>query len=154
MLVRRQKRRPRRAAFTLLEVLLVLAIIGVIAALAVPQLLGRKQESDIKAAKIQIKTFERTLGSFALDHDGVYPEGDASTIFGMLMNPGQDAEGRARNPYLDEIIVDPWGIPLMYEYGQNISKPVRGNKPAIWSAGPDRQDGTDDDIGNWSNTDL
>lgn len=40
---------------------------------------------------------------------------------------------------------DPWGQKFFYRY------PGSHNPTSfdVWSSGPDRQDGTDDDIGNW-----
>jgi general secretion pathway protein G len=152
MQLRRRTRRQTRTAFTLLEVLLVLAIIGVIAALAVPQLLGRQQEALIKAAKANVKAFEDAARYYAVDHDGVYPEGDALSVTELLISPPPTRDGRPGKSYLDEPVLDPWGNPLMYEYPAQ-SKPVRGDKPAIWSHGP-IQDDPSDDIGNWKATDI
>jgi general secretion pathway protein G len=149
---RRTHHQESRAAFTLLEVLLVLAIIVVIAALAVPQLLGRQQEALIKAAKANVKAFEDAARYYAVDHDGVYPAGDTATVTELLIMPPPTRDGRPGKSYLDEPVLDPWGNPLMYEYPPQ-SKPVRGDKPAIWSHGPNPEDPSDD-IGNWRITDI
>jgi hypothetical protein len=51
-------------------------------------------------------------------------------------------------PYLDkeELPSDPWGNPYQYAY-----PPENGTMdfPDIWSAGPDGEDGTEDDICSW-----
>jgi hypothetical protein len=49
-------------------------------------------------------------------------------------------------------LLDPWGQPYRYDasmtyYGVN--QYTGESRPAIWSAGPDKQDGTDDDVRNW-----
>lgn len=48
-----------RRGFTLMEVLLVLAILGVIAAMVVPQLLGRQQKANEDAARMSIHGLEQ-----------------------------------------------------------------------------------------------
>ncbi len=139
----------RRRGFTLLEVLLVLAILGVIAAMVVPNLLGRQQEANIKVTKLNIKNFEDAVKLYAVDHDGQYPEGDTETVVALLMNTVDEETGQAVQPYLEEIPKDAWDRPLQYEYPPSGNHQTVGGKPAIWSYGPDGQDGTDDDIGNW-----
>lgn len=150
--MRRQTTRHRRSAFTLVEILLVLAIIGVIAAFAVPTLMGRQQQAMINATKIHIREFEKLVQTFAVDHDGVYPEGDAEIVAGKLANPGTDRDGRQIPPYTDKRPMDAWGRPLFYEYPPSGNRSTPGGKPAIWSAGYDGQDGNDDDITNWTGT--
>ena len=144
-----QRPTETRRGFTLLEVLLVLAIIGVIAALAVPQLLGRQQDAMIDATRIKIKGFEDAVKLYAAKHDGRYPQGNQDTVVAMLINPGQDKNGRQQQPFLEERPADAWDVPLLYEYPPSGNRPTAGGKPAIWSAGIDSQDGTDDDITNW-----
>lgn len=140
----------RRAAFTLIEVLLVLAIIGVIAALAVPNFLGKQQEALIKATQAKIKGLEQVAQMYAVDNDGVYPSGNADTALGLLINPGNDKNGRQRKPYMDEIPTDAWGNPLNYEFPPSGNRSTPGGKPAIWSAGPNKVDGDEDDVTNWN----
>ena len=142
-------RQQHRHGFTLLEVLLVLAILGVIAALVVPNLLGRQQEANIKLTRLNVKSFENVVKLYAVDHDGEYPTGDAETVVALLMSDVDDKTGETRQPYVEEIPYDAWDNPLQYEYPPSGNRQPAGMKPAIWSFGRDQQDGTDDDITNW-----
>ena len=55
-------------------------------------------------------------------------------------------------PYIqDKYLLDPWGTPYRYDnsrqyYGLNMTGT---DMPAVWSAGPDKVDGTPDDILGW-----
>lgn len=151
MKIQRKHSEKKRTGFTLLEVLLVLAIIGVIAAFAVPQLLGQQRQSMVKATRIHIQQFESNCQNYAVDHDGRYFQGDSESVVAQLMQPGLDKAGKPLPTYLAEIPRDSWGQPLMYEYpatGNRVNQLV--DKPAIWSLGEDGQDGTEDDVVNWS----
>ena len=55
-----------------------------------------------------------------------------------LINPPETGLGVREDPYLEELPVDPWGNDYFYN--------VEGNRPIIVSFGPDRQEGTQDDI--------
>lgn len=147
-----QSRRARRPGFTLLEVLLVLAILGVIAAMVVPQLLGRQKKAMIDATAASISGLEQALKLYAVDHAGEYPRGsqDALTV---LMTP-VDADGKPMEPYLEKLPKDAWEQVLYYEYPN--TKAPNSTKPAIWSSGPDKKndDGGGDDINNWSDLGL
>jgi hypothetical protein len=50
---------------------------------------------------------------------------------------------------MDATPKDAWGEQLYYEYPTSKGK---GDKPAVWSAGPNRtnEDGSGDDINSWS----
>ncbi len=56
----------------------------------------------------------------------------------------------------DSLPVDPWGSQYRYENNLAYNGLNRNGKttPAIWSAGPDRQDGTDDDVLGWEPEDA
>lgn len=140
----RERQRRRRHGFTLIELLLVLIILAIILALVVPNLLGRRAEAERRAAQVQIGLLEGALQHYQLDM-GDFPQGDDG-IAALYTNPaGEDT--RWRGPYLEEkALQDPWGQPYRYEWPtQRLS-----TKPALWSVGPDGQDGTPDDITNWA----
>jgi len=147
------RRTSVRSGFTLIEVLLVLAILGVIAAMVVPNLLGRQDEANRRATKISIAGFENAVKQYAAEHDGQFPEGNGDSVIQMLMTPEQTEESaKPRAPYLEKVPLDAWKNALRYEYPASGNHQSTTGKPAIWSAGPDRQDDTADDINNWSQT--
>lgn len=134
-------RSSSRRGFTLMELLIVLAIIGVIAAIAVPSFLGQQKKANVKATQASIHGLESALDYFATDHDGDYP----SSLDLLITNPGNDPKWSG--PYLKggRLPLDAWGNELMYMF------PAQNNvdKPDIYSAGPDRQANTADDVTNW-----
>ena len=140
-----QKLTPsRRRGFTLTEVLLVLAILGVIAAMVVPNLLARQQDALKKTTKSNIKTLENIATQYAIAHDGEMPRD-----LNALLTPGQDKDGKSIAPFVEKVPKDAWNQPLFFEFPNSKGG---GDKPAIWSSGPNKQneEGSGDDINNWS----
>lgn len=137
---RQQQARHRRSGFTLVEILLVLVIIGVIAAMAVPRLLGQQQAAYIKQTKIAIADLEKTAELWAVGNQGTYP-----ASIDALMQKSEDGTAAL----LDKMPTDAWQTPLNYEYPNTKASSER---PAIWSNGPNRQNenGGGDDINNWA----
>jgi general secretion pathway protein G len=138
----------RRGGFTLIEILIVIAIILVIAAMAVPQLMGRQRAAMVSAAKITVKEVEKATKFYAADHDGEFPQGGQEVWEQLLQQ--SEYRNRKLEPYLEEMPNDPWGELLNYTYPPEKNQ---GSKPDIWSNGPNRTDdggGADtDDVGNW-----
>ncbi len=132
----------RRAAFTLVEMLLVLVILAVLAAIVIPKFSGRSQQAKETAAKTQIGGFELALDAFEVD-TGAYPAG--SNSLGQLIDAPANAQGW-KGPYLKTIPPDPWGNVYLYTY------PGKNNASGydLSSMGPDARSGTEDDINNWS----
>jgi general secretion pathway protein G len=138
---RRQRARNERQGFTLMEVLLVLMILVVLASIAVG-IFGGTQEQALKdAAKGQLGVFKSAVSVYQL-HTRRLP----SDLKDLVDKPGDSklAE-RWHGPYLDRSPVDPWDNPY------KIASPGKHNSNSydVWSTGPDGQDGTADDIGNW-----
>ena len=65
----------RSAGFTLLEIMVVVIIIGLLAAVVVPQFLGRVDDARVAKAKQDIQAMQTALTMFKLDNY-VYPTTD------------------------------------------------------------------------------
>lgn len=139
---RRTRNRSReRAAFTLMEVLLVLVILVVLGSFAVGVFSNTQARALVRAAQSQIGLFKTPLNTYQLDV-GMYP----STLEALYSVPS-DLTNPTKwgGPYLETIPLDPWGNPYQYQFPGNNNP----NSYDVWSFGPDGQNGTADDIGNW-----
>jgi general secretion pathway protein G len=138
---------PKLSAFTLLEILVTLAIIGLLAGLAISnsdKIFGQSQET---VARIFVRdSLKTSLVRYKIDL-GDYPS-TAEGIAALITAPSGKAE-RWRGPYIEaaggRAPVDPWGEAYRYRY------PGTKNKGGydLYSVGPDKADGSEDDIGNW-----
>ena len=135
-----------REAFTLIELLLVLAILGVIMSMVVPNLLGRQKYANIDATRGSVKGAEQAVRMYALDHLGEYPS--MADGFRVLIEPPRGKDSRWRGPYLSTLPQDAWGNDLIYQYPSKHAP----REFDVYSAGPDKSAGTDDDIGTWSDS--
>ena len=136
-----------RRAFTLLEVLVVLAIIGLLVGLAVSNVTGILGGNQVKVTQMFVQTTMKTpLTAFRLDM-GDFPS-TADGLAARVTAPPNKSD-RWGGPYLEvkggKLPLDPWQEPYQYRY------PAVKNKTGydLWSKGPDKTDGTADDIGNW-----
>jgi general secretion pathway protein G len=140
--MRRDSIRRRRGGFTLMEVLLVLAILVILGSLAVGVFTGTQRSANINAAKGQVGLIDSALERYRFDI-GEFPA-DLTAL--RSMPPEVVDPNKWSGPYLNkEVGLDPWDNPYQY----NPSGGRNTDKPDLWSFGPDEQDGTDDDIGNW-----
>lgn len=141
---RTQNTRRRSHGFTLLEVLLVLAILIAIAAMVVPNIVGAADEANKDTTRLNINAFEQAAQMYKIKNK-VWPEGGTEDVV-MLLMMTEDDRGNPCAPFLEKIPVDAWGEPLQYEYPADNT----GNtaKPLIFSFGPDRDEGGNDNISN------
>ena len=133
-----------RAAFTLMEVLLVLVILVVLASMAVTIFQGTQEGAMQDTAKGQIGILKAAVDMYKF-HCRNSPDG----LDGLVNKPSDaKAAERWRGPYIDKVPLDPWDN----EY--KFAAPGKHNSSGfdIWSMGPDGQDGNADDIGNWEST--
>ena len=109
---RHGKREGREAGFTLMEMLVVLVLIGLIAAVAVPQVMRMFEGAKTKAVKIQLQTVGQALSFYQIDN-GAFP--DRRQGIGALWEAPQGLDSWA-GPYVRraEQLTDPWGRPLIY----------------------------------------
>ncbi len=100
----------KQYGFTLIELLIVMAILGMLAAIVGPTVINRFGESQVSAARNQLKAFETALDTHRLD-TGKYP----SALDGLLKNTTNSP--RWRGPYIkaENMPKDPWGSDYKYK---------------------------------------
>lgn len=132
---------PRsRAGFTLMELLLVLVILVVLGSMTVAFFGGTRERAFINSAKGDVSTYASAVERYEFDMRA-YP----AKLEDLVNQPSGDGAEDWAGPYIRELNEDPWRNP--YRYAQPGKK--NSNSFDVWSVGPDGQDGTDDDIGNW-----
>ena len=136
----------KNRGFTLLEVLVVVAILGILAALVVPQIMGRPDEAKRVAAKADIGALQQALKLYRLDN-GFYPSTDQG-LQALVQRPTTQPTPNnwKQGGYLERLPQDPWGGDYQY-----LSPGVHGEID-IFSFGADRArggEGNNADIGNW-----
>lgn len=139
-------KRNRRRGFTLLEIMLVVGLLALLAAIAIPNLMGAGEEAKKKLALSSILpngSIMRAITQYKFD-TGQYPEG----LKDLIEKPSDDDVAKKwTGPYLVDKsgLKDPWDREFKYSReGQH-----NENGVDLWSVGPDGNDGSDDDIVNW-----
>ena len=130
-------RRNAIAAFTLLEIMLVVMIIALLAGSAIYLMRGNVDKakevrvmSDVQNILTQVQLYETLNG-------GRLPTNEEG--LGALVKP---KKGR---PLMPSVPMDPWGEE--YRFRNPGTKSKQGYD--VFSSGPDRKIGTEDDLGNW-----
>lgn len=139
------KETHKRAAFTLIEIMVVVVILGILAATIIPQFRGTATDAKMGAAKATIAELESALERFNihLDRHPTTEEG-----LKVLVDPPAGDEKKWRGPYIKMLRPDPWGNAYQYRNpGVHHTSSFD-----IWSRGADGADGGEGDkadIGNW-----
>lgn len=140
----------RRRGFTLIEVMIVLAIVLALGAIVSVAVLSRKDEANIQLAKTDLTNLEKGLKWFYFKYNR-YPtdeEGLAVLWSAETLDPELD-ESQWSAQLEKPLVKDRWGHEWMYMQ-QRDDDPT---KYALWSVGPDGEDGTEDDLKTWSEDD-
>ena len=134
----------RQRGFTLIELMVVLAIIGVLAALIVPNVLGRADDARITAARTDVGNLMQALKLYKLDNQR-FPSAEQG-LNALILKPATEPVPGNWKPYLDKLPNDPWG--RAYQY---MSPGIKGEVDVL-SFGADGQaggEGNNADIGSW-----
>jgi len=136
----------RTRSFTLLEIMLVVMIIALLAGSAIYLMGGNlgiaqdvRVKADLQTIEMQLKTYQALNGFLPTSEQGLQA---------LVTRPDSDPKPTQWHHLMDKIPMDPWQNPYIYE------NPGKHNQDSydLYSAGPDRKPGTDDDIGNWEST--
>lgn len=127
--------------FTLIELMIVVIIIAALAAMVAPRLIDRSDDAKSNIARGDLSNLDMSLKLFRLD-TGRYPTTDEG-LQSLMSRPGGVAQWKG--PYLERKPLDPWKRPYRYRF-PGVRNPVGVD---LFSAGPDGQDDTADDVTNW-----
>ncbi len=144
--IRHRSAPTMQRGFTLIEIMVVVLIMGILAALAVPKLMGHTDDARIQVARQDIGTLMQALELYKFDNQS-YP----TTVQGLralVTKPtsGPAANGWKTDGYIDKLPKDPWGNPYQF-----LSPGIKGDVD-VFSYGADYQpggEGVDADIGSW-----
>jgi general secretion pathway protein G len=113
----------REKGFTLIELLIVVAIIGIIAAIAVPNLLTAIQRSKRSRTAADVRAIGTALGTYQVD-ENMFPTDTTSTAADNFGMPAEYYEGATK---------DAWSTEFVYTSNSN------GSEYTLTSYGKDRQ---------------
>lgn len=133
----------RVQGFTLLELLVVMVIIGLLAGYVGPKYFSQIGKSEIKLAKAQIDSLEKSLDQYRLD-TGHFPSSEDG-LAALVTRPA--SETKWDGPYLKKNVpLDPWGNAYVYKI------PGEHGEFDLLSYGKDGQmggEGEAADVTNW-----
>jgi len=100
----------RKAAFTLIELMIVVLILGLLATMVMPKILNRPEQARRMKTKIDIRNIESAIALFKTD-TGDYPT-TSQGLAALVVDPG--IRGYNKDAYLEKVPSDSWGNPYIY----------------------------------------
>lgn len=139
----------KQSGFTLLEIMVVVVIMGMLSSVVAVNLMGAKDQAAIQTAGTKISDLGAVLETYRLDTNQ-YPTTDQG-LDALIRKPTSAPVPKRyrKGGYLQEMPLDPWGNEFIY-MRPGIHNPDRYD---LYSAGPDGEPDTNDDIGNWKGAD-
>jgi len=140
-------RRGERGGFTLIEVMIVILIVLALGGLVAFNLLGTKEKADADIGKIDRNTLQAALKQFRFEH-GRYPTDEEGLRALWEKEALTDEADLAKwsklieKPMPQDRWGNEWGYRQLGEHGDETMYD-------LWSYGPDKQEGTPDDIVSW-----
>jgi general secretion pathway protein G len=142
------RRKPNKyGGFTLIEVMIVIVILGVLAAVIVPNVIGRAHDARVAAAKQDVATISQALAMYRLDNARV-PSAEQG-LKALVEKPALAPlpNNWRTGGYIQRLPNDPWGNPYQY------ANPGLRGEIDVFSFGADGKaggDGEGADLGTWN----
>jgi general secretion pathway protein G len=130
--------------FTLIELMVVVVIIGVLAAVILPNVIGRDDDARIAVAKTDVNNIMQALKLYKLDNQG-FPTGEQG-LQALSTRPSAGPAPANWKGYIEKLPNDPWGKPYQY-----LNPGIKGEVD-VMSFGADGVaggEGKNADIGSW-----
>jgi general secretion pathway protein G len=140
-------RRGVRRGFTLIEVMIVIAIVLALTGLIGVAVFSRKDDAKKDMAKTELNQIKNALGLFRLDFDRWPTDQEGvKVLWDKTALEGEEEQAKWKGYLTEALPKDKWGSDWGYrqkgEHGDE-------TKFDLWSYGPDKQEGTEDDITSW-----
>ena len=98
--------------FTLIELMVVVVIIGVLAAVILPNVIGRDDDARVTVAKTDVNNIMQALKLYKLDNQG-YPTSEQG-LQALSARPTAGPAPANWKGYIEKLPNDPWGKPYQY----------------------------------------
>lgn len=139
--------------FTLLEVMIVIVIILAILGLVTVNLMGAKKKADTGVTQMALGTLKNALEQFNLDFNR-YPAEDGEGLAALwnkqaITDEAEQSKWREGGYTKEPMPRDQWGSEWGYRLASSDSADGSSSGTSgftIWSNGPDKQEGTADDV--------
>ncbi|MEN9503831.1 MAG: type secretion system major pseudopilin GspG [Pseudomonadota bacterium] len=131
--------RRQQKGFSLTELMIVIVIIGILLGLVFSNLNVMGDAQNLKAKK-EVGDLKVKLEMFRSENGTLPTSGQG--LNALVTNPGNAPRWRQ---YMTAVPKDPWGNDYKYlNPGTH-----NGSEFDVYSSGPDKREGTEDDIGSW-----
>ena len=98
--------------FTLIELMVVVVIIGVLAAVILPNVIGRDDDARVTVAKTDVNNIMQALKLYKLDNQG-FPTSEQG-LQALSTRPTAGPAPANWKGYIEKLPNDPWGKPYQY----------------------------------------
>jgi len=144
------RRWTARSAFTLIEVLIVIAIIVALTGLVGLALFSKQKEAKTGLAQADLNTISAAMKSFRLKYERWPTDTEGIEVLWNKEKLDPDADQSKWSKELQKPMpMDRWGEPWNY---RPVSEHGDDDEFDLWSNGPDKEEGTPDDIVSWDKT--
>ena len=112
--ISRKRGRNGQSGVTLIEMMIVLVIIGIVAALVVPNVIGRPDEARVAVANADLRTISASLEMYRLDNRSYPTVAQGLTALSQMPTDPPLPPNWVAGGYLPQVPTDPWGNPYLY----------------------------------------
>ncbi len=126
-----------------MELVIVLTIIGILAGSGIYLLTGFIDDAKYERVNMDLKSLDMTLQQYERNNY-FKPPTQEQGLKALVEKPTSDPQPQRWRPYLDDMMLDPWGQEYQYRFPATQSK----KKYDLYSLGEDGVE-SEDDQGNW-----